>query len=127
MRSLRTSPQGWSGKARSRRNCMFRRSLILVLIGLVLPSFAQAQSEPWRFRWQKGQSLSYQVEQSTSAAEVTNSGKAESTTKLRNVKVWQVLEVDAGGIATLQMSLKSLRFEMTTPRGDLLFDSVDPS
>lgn len=106
---------------------MVRKSLIIIVATFALASVARAQAEPWRFRWQKGQSLTYQVDQGTSSIEVASGSKTETTTKLRHVKVWQVHDVDDAGTATVQMSLKSLRFEMTTPRGDLVFDSAEPS
>src|SRR5262245_41492466 len=106
---------------------MLRRSIFVVLTSMIALGSAAAQAEPWRFRWQKGQSLTYQVEHVTTAVETVGESKAESTTKLRHVKVWTVLDVDAAGTATLQMMLKSMRFELTSPRGDLLFDSGEPS
>lgn len=106
---------------------MIRKSLIIMVAGLTIAASARAEPEPWLFRWQKGQALTYQVAQATTAVETAGGSKTETTTKLRHVKVWQVLDVDAAGTGTLQMSLKSLRFEMTTPRGDIAFDSSDPS
>src|SRR5207249_4975021 len=50
----------------------------------------------------------------------------ETRTKLNLTKRWQVLDVDAAGVATLQLALASLRLETTTPSGGvLLFDSQD--
>src|SRR5205814_739380 len=72
--------------------------------------------------------LTYKVSQTT-AAEETLGGKAQTTTtQLDLVKRWQVLAVDAAGVATLQMTLASLRMETTPPDGEkLLFDSAKPT
>src|SRR5207244_3271616 len=43
-------------------------------------------------------------------------------------KRWQVMAVDAAGVASLQMTLASLRMETKTPNGEtLLFDSAKPA
>src|SRR5438552_3017403 len=106
---------------------MSRKGMFIVLAGLVLASSASAQS-PLRFRWQQGQLLVYRVEQSMTASETLTDGKVESKTKSSLIKRWQVQSVDAGGVATLQLSLDKLRLETTTTSGDmLLFDSTDPA
>jgi hypothetical protein len=106
---------------------MIRWSLLAIVAGSLLTPTAPAQTPAWRFRWQAGQALTYRVEQVTTAAEVLPGGKAETTTKLNNVKRWQVLAVDAAGVATLQLSLQALRIQTTTPRGEvIIFDSADP-
>jgi hypothetical protein len=87
---------------------------------------AQAQMS-WKFQWKQGQELTYRVEQTTQAIEVTADGKAETKTTMALTKRWKVLAVDASGIATMQHSLTALRRETTTPGGDrLLYDSADP-
>jgi hypothetical protein len=105
---------------------MIRAWLLTVLGGLVLTSAASAQTAACRFRWQPGQVLIYKVEQITSASETVGDTKVDTSTRLSNVKRWQVLGVDAGGVATLQLSLQALRLETTTPNGDvLIFDSAN--
>lgn len=104
------------------------RKAILVLIGgLLLASSAFAQTASWRFRWQPGQTLTYKVEQSTSASEVIDGNRTESRTKLNLTKRWQIVGVDAAGVATVQLSLTALRHEVQTPSGEtMLFDSATP-
>ena len=49
-----------------------------------------------------------------------------SSSKLNQIKRWQVLAVDGAGVATVQLSLTALRLETTPPNGEvLLFDSAD--
>jgi hypothetical protein len=98
-----------------------------VLALLAAASAASAQGAPARLRWQTGQVLTYRVEQSTTVTETVGDQSAETKTQLNLVKRWQVLAVDNAGVATLQLSLASLRQEMTIPGGDpLLFDSDKP-
>src|SRR5579859_2248635 len=105
---------------------MFRCSWVIVA-GLTIVATAPAQPLAGRFRWQPGQVLTYRVQHETSAAAVVNGKKEDTSSKVGNVKRWEVLEVDAAGIATVQLSLTSLRLETTTPSGEtMVYDSADP-
>ena len=105
---------------------MIRGFLLTCLTALVFPAAAPAQAVG-QFRWQPGQILTYQVEHSTTALDTVGDTKSETKTKLNLTKRWQVLELDAAGNATLQLSLLALRLEVTTPSGGtLLFDSASP-
>ena len=85
---------------------------------------AQAPS----FHWRSGQVLTYRVSQSTEALETIKEQALKTTTKLDLVKRWQVTTVDAAGVATLQMTLASLRMENTPPSGEaMVFDSANPA
>jgi hypothetical protein len=104
---------------------MIRKAMMAVLAGLVVASLASAQA-PARLRWQKGQVLTYHVEQATFSSDQIGEKTTESKTKLLANKRWTVLAVDASGVATLQLSLASLRMEITKPDGQvILFDSAD--
>jgi hypothetical protein len=106
---------------------MVRKGCLVVIASLLLASAAQAQTAGWRFHWQPGQVLTYRVEQSSSVSQVIGPNKSESKTRLGLVKKWQVLGVDAAGVATLQMSLQALRMETTLESGEMLvFDSAAP-
>lgn len=105
---------------------MIRMGYGAVFAGLVFASMAPAQAPAWGFRWQPGQILNYRVEQLTQVSESMADTKEETTTRLGLVKRWQVLAVDPSGVATLQMTLPALRYEVKTPRGEvLLFDSAN--
>jgi hypothetical protein len=107
---------------------MVRKGCLAVFAALVMISAASAQTGAWRFHWQNGQVLTYKVEQTLGAVEVTPEGKIETRTKVNLLKRWQVTAMDASGVATLQLSMSALRLETTTPAGDtLLFDSADPA
>ncbi len=69
----------------------------------------------------------YRAEHETLASYTMGDTKSETQTRLVLVKRWQVLDVDAASVATLQLSLPSLSFEAVTPGGDKLsFDSANP-
>jgi len=107
---------------------MMRTWTLAVLGGwLLLAATADAQNVPAKFRWQPGQTLNYRVEQVTTAAETVGDTQSETATKLNQLKRWQVVAVDAQGVATLQLSLTQLRLETTAPSGEkLVFDSAQP-
>ncbi len=106
---------------------MIRSASLAVVAGLVLAAAASAQTAAWQFRWQPGQVLTYRAEQTTAIEEKTGDGKVEVRDRLTLTKRWQVLAVDAAGVATVQLSLTALRRETTTPAGDVLFfDSANP-
>ncbi len=101
--------------------------MITWLALMLVPSAGRAQTPAWQFRWQQGQTLTYRVEHVSGASETIGENKSESKTQLNLTKHWQVLEVDATGTATLQLTLSALRLETTKPSGGtLLYDSADP-
>jgi hypothetical protein len=106
---------------------MLRALIPALTTVLTLASAAPAQTTTWRFRWEKGQVLTYRVEHVSSATEVVDGKSTGFSSKLTLVKRWQVKDVDIKGIATLEMSLSAMRHEMTPPDGKaLVFDSADP-
>lgn len=106
---------------------MLRTVLLSLGISFALTANTYGQASAARFRWQVGQALTYQVEHNTSVSEVVGGSKVETASKLALVKRWSVIAVDAGGVATISMSLAALRHEQTRPNGEiLLFDSAAP-
>ncbi len=102
---------------------MPRRLGFTLLCAILANATALAQSPP-RFRWQAGQELDYRVEQVTTVADTADGKTETSSTKLNLTKRWQVLGVDAAGIATLQLSLLTLRMEMgKAGQEPVVFDS----
>jgi hypothetical protein len=97
-----------------------------VAIVLALGSAAPAQTAGWRFHWEKGQVLTYRVEHTSTATEVAGGQTNGFSSKLTLTKRWQVKDVDAAGVATLELSLTAMRHEITPPSGKtLVFDSAD--
>ncbi|HTU88650.1 MAG TPA: hypothetical protein VMF69_01000 [Gemmataceae bacterium] len=92
---------------------------------LVMASLASAQAP--RFYWQTGQVLVYRTEHNTAASYVMGDNSSETKTRVLSLKRWQVMGVDGAGVATLQMSIQALIFEMVRPDGKTeTFDSTHP-
>lgn len=90
---------------------------------LVMASFAAGETP--RFRWQPGQVLVYRTENHTIASNTMGENKFETKTRVVSIKRWQVMGVDAAGVATLQMSFQALFYETTPSSGaPLVFDST---
>ena len=103
-----------------------RRTSLALAIALILCSSLQAQTPAWKLQWKKDQVLSYRVEHFTTVTEIVGGNKVETTAKLNLVKRWQVVAVDAQGVATMQLSLTALRNEQSRPNGEaLIFDSAN--
>jgi hypothetical protein len=104
---------------------MIRQSIAAVAAVLIVTSFAGAQAP--RFGWRPGQVLVYKAEHQTLASYLMGDSKSETRTRVVSTKRWQVVAVDAAGVATLQLSLQSLVFETTRPEGETLsYDSAHP-
>jgi hypothetical protein len=104
-----------------------RRAFIPVMMTLVLASAAPAQTGGCRFHWDKGHVLTYRVTHVSTATEVVGGKTNGFSSKLTLTKRWQVKDVDADGVATLEMSMTAMRHEITPPDGKaLLYDSADP-
>src|SRR5262245_40069379 len=98
-----------------------------VLATALLAPTALAQGETWRFVWTKGDVLVYQVEHSTSVVQQARGVREATSSKLTMKKRWKVLDVDPSGVATMRLSLLSLRTEQVRPDGEvLIFDSAAP-
>jgi hypothetical protein len=97
-----------------------------LLFGGIVGPGAPAWAEPLRFRWQTGQVLDYQVEQQTRSVEVVGDTTSDSTTRINEVKRWEVLSVAPNGEATLRLTLVRLRLESASGDTPLVFDSTAP-
>ena len=105
---------------------MFNRCLLsmVIVLSATLPTFAQV---PWQFRWQKGLVLNYKIKHVTSVIEVVETSKNIANSNLDLVNRWQVTDLDSKGIATLSLTLISMRNEQKRANGEtLLFDSENP-
>ncbi|MHB1423881.1 MAG: hypothetical protein ACYC3I_11930 [Gemmataceae bacterium] len=104
---------------------MIRKTIAALCAVVMMASWASAQ--PPRFRWQNGQVLVYRTEHNTVASYVMGDNTSETKTRVQSIKRWQVMGVEDGGVATLQMSIQALVFEMVRPDGKSeMFDSAHP-
>jgi hypothetical protein len=99
--------------------------LVVLAVGIVPTVRAQ---EPWRYHWEKGQVLSYNVRHDTTVTEVVDGSRQLFKSQLLLLKRYRVADVDDQGTATLEISVAAMRSEQTRPNGETLrFDSADPS
>lgn len=89
--------------------------------------------EKVRFKFAKGDVLTYGVIQTTKAVETTIDEKtnkpmeSENLTRHSVVRKWKVADVDNEGVATLEMSIVSMKWEQKLPNGETdVFDSAKP-
>jgi len=93
---------------------------------------AALHAEAPRFRFQKGETLSYHLVQTTKVIETIPDDKtnkpveSESTTKVDLVRKWKVTDVDAKGVATLEMNIPAMRWERKAGKDEDVFDSSNP-
>ena len=106
--------------------------LVLVSLGTVLAQ-PPANAPALRFKWQAGQVQSYKVTQQTVIQETTLDEKTEkpvvgeARTNLALTRKWTVKDVDATGVATLEMQITAVRNEFKKPDGTtVLRDSANP-
>ena len=94
---------------------------LVCILSIASPSVAQL---PWQFKWQKGQMLTYKIKHVTAVVETLEKGTNTSDSQLDLVNRWTVGEIDAKGVATLSLTLVSMRNEQKRANGEtLLFDS----
>jgi hypothetical protein len=104
-----------------------QRIFIPVVVMLALGAAARGQTAAWRFHWDRGQVLTYRVEHLSSATDIAAGQTTGFSSKLALTKRWQVKDIDGDGVATLEMSMTAMRYEITPPDGKtVVFDSADP-
>jgi len=109
---------------------MMRSFSLAAVVGLccALP----ALGEPARFKFEKGQVLTYNVVQATKVNETIIDEKTnkpveqEHITKHTVIRKWKVVDVDAKGVATLEMTIAAMKWQNKGPDGALEFDSEKP-
>jgi hypothetical protein len=105
---------------------MFRA---LVLVALVA---AVARADAPRFKFAKGETLSYHLVQTTQVIETVPEGKTNkpvetaATTKVDLIRKWRVTDVDDKGIATVELTIASMRWERKAGDEEDVFDSSNP-
>src|SRR4051812_21913774 len=98
----------------TRRKPMRGLGSVGAVVLLTLASRGAAQT-PARFQWRAGQALNYRVTETISKQEVVDGQRSEATTKLRHLKQWKVRDVDAAGVATLELSMRAFRLKHPAP------------
>jgi hypothetical protein len=100
--------------------------VVLIVFGTV------AAAEPPRFHFAKGETLSYHLVQTTNITETVPDEKTNKpvetavATKVDLVRGWKVVDVDDKGVATVEMSIASMRWERKAGTEEDVFDSAKP-
>lgn len=110
---------------------MVRRFLFTGALLIAFAGSSLAEEKPPRFRFTRGDTLAYRVQQITSAVETTQNEKtkkaetSKTLTRLTLEKTWTVSESDAQGRTTLELRLSSMKLERELPNGETdVFDSA---
>jgi len=104
----------------------------VLLAAVVLSSLSGARADAPRFRFHKGETLAYHLVQTTRITETvpdektTKPVETEALTKADLIRHWKVADVDANGVATLEMSIASMRWERKAGKDEDVFDSSKP-
>ena len=106
---------------------------VLCLAFLICFAIPVRADDAVRFKFEKGQVLTYTVVQSTKSVETTIDEKTskpetqEHVTKHTVTRKWKVAEIDDKGVATLEMSIAAMKWEQKLPNGENdVFDSAKP-
>ena len=105
------------------------RSLSLVAVVLL---GATATADTPRFRFAKGESLDYRLVQTTNVTEVVPDEKTNKpvetkvSTKADLIRRWKVTDVNDRGVATVETTIVSMRWERKAGKDEDVFDSSKP-
>lgn len=103
-------------------------SLGAILVLLATSSFAwpQESSHQLRYRFQAGQVLDFEIIQQTTVESTAMGQSSEASVRNQSQRRWKILEVDAEGVATIEVT--TLRLQMRSREGGKVieYDSADP-
>lgn len=95
---------------------MIRNLGLTLMIGLLVSVAARAE-EPARFKFKKDEVLSYSIIQNSKVVETLLDEKTskpveqEHVTKHSVIRRWKVANIDAIGVATLEMTIAAMRWD----------------
>jgi len=106
-----------------------KRGCSIIAILLALTSVAEAQTVTLRYRWTKGESLSYRsvLQNDSTISGMPGMGDMNVGQTMTQVIKTDVTDVAPDGTATLKQTFLSVRMEMATPMGKVVYDSAAPS
>jgi len=108
------------------------RSLLFpaaVVCAVILAQPLTAQSVSVRYVWKKGEALTYRSTQQTAVnmSGVPGMGDMALSTAITQVIRMMPEDVAADGTATLRVTIESMKLEMTSPMGNMAYDSAAPA
>src|SRR5262245_66678700 len=105
---------------------------VVVPIAICLAMVDSSRADAPRFQFRQGETLTYHLVQTTRVVETVADEKtnkpveSESATMVDLVRKWKVAAVDEKGVATLEMSIASMRWERKAGAEEDVFDSSKP-
>jgi hypothetical protein len=106
---------------------IWRAVILLALLASAAP--AHAQGVTLRYRWTKGESLTYRMVQQTVSTITGMPGMTEVKLEQTMSQVLKITaeDVAADGTATLRQTFESVKMEMNGPMGRVSYDTAAPS
>ena len=101
--------------------------ILLALLAFTVP--ADAQGVTLRYRWTKGETLTYRIVMQTTSVVTGMPGISEMKIdqSLSQVTKMTTVDVAADGTTTLRESFESMKMEMDGPMGHISYDTAAPS
>ena len=114
-------------KHATRISSMRRAVILLALLASAAP--AHAQGVTLKYRWTKGESLTYRMVQQTVTTVTGMPGISEVKLEQGMSHVLKITaeDVAADGTATLRQTFESVKMEMNGPMGRVSYDTAAPS
>ena len=108
------------------------RSLLLpgaIICAVILARPLTAQSVSVRYLWKTGEALTYRttVQTAVNMSGVPGLGDMALSTAITQVIRMMPEDIAADGTATLRVTIESMKMEMTSPMGNMAFDSAAPA
>ena len=109
-----------------------RRRLVastVLAFAVVLAQPLGGQSVSVRYLWKTGETLTYRSTQQTvvNMSGVPGLGEMNLSTSIVQIMKMVAENVAADGTATVRVTIESMKMDMTTPLGNMTFDSAAPS
>lgn len=104
-----------------------RRHWVLMWSAVLAAGTSATAQVPFKFQFKAGQPLTYRTSHETRVEVKQGEETSASTSKVQQVKRWDVRKVDSFGVATLVLTVQALSLEQIEPDGESIhFDSEDP-
>jgi hypothetical protein len=103
--------------------------LLLLVAFVAAAAPASGQSVALRYRWTKGESLTYHLTSQTDTAVsgVPGAGPMALAQTMNQVLKFTAEEVSADGVATLRQTFQSIKMQINGPAGKVTYDTAAPN
>jgi hypothetical protein len=103
--------------------------LLLLLACVAAASPAAAQSVTLRYRWTKGESLTYRLtsQTDTTVTGMPGAGPMTLAQTMTQVLKFTAEDVTSDGVATLRQTFQSIKMQISGPAGKVTYDTAAPN